>query len=615
MSSRLYTRIPKGLNDNLAWRRHVLVKAEQDKELQADLRAMCIADPLFFINGFCWIFEPRRAIKLPFITYQFQDDLIDEIDGAMSKIQAGEIANQDFIIVKSRDQGATWCVCVIYFRRWALLPLQSILLGSRKEELVDGDRSDSDTLFWKLDFLRDHLPWWLVPKFKRNASVMANLDMDSVINGTATTGDMGRGGRRISICPDEFAHYKASDQTEILSAITSTTNCRIFLSTPRGADNEFYRMANPLTPGTGPKRIDLHWSNHPVQRRGLYRGHLDRVEYLDESYDWTAKPDYQFLRDGKLRSPWYDDYCNRLAVQSLIAQELDLSFVGSGNPFFQPDEVLKAEKEMACEPMHVGELLYDRDLGEPRGWHESEGGCMRLWCEVDDEFAPVFEGSCVISADVSNGTGASNTCFTVANRETKKKIAEYVNPRILPEEAAVLFAALGRWFANKDGTEAYAIWEANGPGNALGERLVRSDGMGYKNVYLRRDDKTLGRKIKDMAGWPPTREGKQTLLGNYGMALAKGQFINPSREAIREMGEYKFVAGGGIEHFRAVSDDPSGARSQHGDRVIADALACKALAEVPRLKAAEKKVPWGSLAWRMQQDEQSQTEGRYAGIW
>ena len=54
------------------------------------------------------------------------------------------------------------------------------------------------------------------------------------------------------------------------------------------------------------------------------------------------------------------------------------------------------------------------------------------------------------------------------------------------------------------------------------------------------------------------------------------------------------------EHTAAAhSQDPTGARSAHGDEVIADALACKGVVEHAYQSPAETvQAPVGSMAWR-----------------
>ena len=52
---------------------------------------------------------------------------------------------------------------------------------------------------------------------------------------------------------------------------------------------------------------------------------------------------------------------------------------------------------------------------------------------------------------------------------------------------------------------------------------------------------------------------------------------------MRECLEYLFLGNNWVEHASLnENDDPSGARDQHGDRVIADALAIKVMDDQPK---------------------------------
>ena len=65
-------------------------------------------DILFAFNVFFWTFDPRTKEKdLPFITYDFQDKAILEINDAIDK-------QEDLFADKSRDMGVSWIVlCVL----------------------------------------------------------------------------------------------------------------------------------------------------------------------------------------------------------------------------------------------------------------------------------------------------------------------------------------------------------------------------------------------------------------------------------------------------------------------------------------------------------------------
>ena len=102
-------------------------------------------------------------------------------------------------------------------------------------------------------------------------------------------------------------------------------------------------------------------------------------------------------------------------------------------------------------------------------------------------------------------------------------------------------------------------------------------------------------------------------MGNYRSALEGGECVNYSKQAVEETLEYVFSPDGGVVHARAASKtDPSGAKSNHGDRVMADALANKGMSErVQRTVHQKPVVPVGSLAWRNEMREKEKlTPGR-----
>ena len=186
-----------------------------------------------------------------------------------------------------------------------------------------------------------------------------------------------------------------------------------------------------------------------------------------------------------------------------------------------------------------------------------------------------------------------------------EKVFELASPYIRPEAFAKLTVAVARWFKNADrNSNPFLIWESAGPGRQFGSRLME---LGYGNMYLRKNDERITKKVSDIPGWAPTREGKRVLLGNYRAAVEEGKYQNRSQIALEETLEYVFAPDGRtVMHARSrKKDDPSGANANHGDRVMADALAWKGVGErsiAPR-RSNEPDIPVGSLAWRMKQHE------------
>jgi len=579
----------------------------EDPSLIPVLRAACARDPIFFVDTFLWTYDPRREDdgyeggKLPFVLYPFQEDALLEILDAIN--------HHDLLIDKSRDMGASClCLAAIFFR-WLFRSRQSCLVGSRVDEYVD-QTDNPKSLFWKLDFYLDGLPYWLRPRgfdserhrIKRH---LLNPENHSVIDGETTTSNFGRGDRRTVIMLDEFAAVDPLVGYEILSSTRDATNCRLFNSTPgRNSGNAHYAMTKrPI------RKLRLHWTLHPLKRTGLYTtDERGRLKILEEAgYPEGYKP----ILDGKTRSPWYDEQCKRASSQSEIARELDIDHGGAAGQFFNPDAIQKKIEECTYSPMLVGELVYDVVTGDPIEFRKDGIGKLRLWCMLNRDGMPICEHRVVIGGDISTGTGASNSCLVVYDEVTLEKLAEYASPYIRPEALAVLAVALARWFKQATRRTPFLIWESNGPGRQFGDKVVD---LGYGNIYLRRKDASIKRKVSDIPGWASTKETKLVLLGQYRSAVEHGRIINRSKLALEETLEYVWLPNGTVSHTRSTDrEDPSGSNDNHGDRVIADALAYKGIGRYAlKIEEESPKIPVGSLAWRRNRKEESNRRpGRY----
>ena len=587
VSTPFNAKVPRDIQENMAWRSRVYKRVMDDPDFASVIVEACKKDPLFFINGFAYTYDPRRRpfSKIPLILYPFQEDAILKLIRAIN--------SHDMLIEKTRDMGASWMCIAAVMHCWMFRKDLSFLLGSRVENYVD-DPGNPKAMFWKVDYLLQNLPAWLQPngydrKQHRRKLHIENPETGSVIDGESTNENFARGDRRTAIILDEFAAVERGEM--ILNATRDATNCRIFNSTPQGINNAFYDKAQ-----SNIEKLSLHWSIHPIKAIGLYTtDEQGKLKILDKG----GYPDgYIPILDSKLRSPWYDNECERGTPQE-IAQELDIDYLGSGFQFFNADLVRERIREHARPPMLVGDLEYDDETGEPIGFRENPEGNLKLWCLLDGAGKPPLDHKYSAGADVSAGTGASNSALCGWDRSTLAKTWEYANPFIRPEAFAKQSYAILKFFGG-----AFIVWESGGPGRQFGSRLMD---LGYANVYLRTREEAISKKVSDVPGVAMTKEVKAQILGAYRTGIEKGAAINRSKVALEETLEYIFGANDSVVHSRASSkSDPSGAKSNHGDRAMADALAWKGVFERivrPRTESAEPKVPVGCLKWRQQMRE------------
>lgn len=590
----------KTVAGNTAFRRLCIEKAVKSSKDADELWIMCSRDMLFFVNTFCFTYDPRLVPKstvVPFITYDFQDVALDDIKCA---IEGG----YDELSEKSRDMGASWMYLTVYTWFWLFSPYQSFRLISRNADLVD-KAEDPDCLFWKVMFILKRLPSFLLPRYTKNIMMLKNEDNDSTITGCTTTGDAARGGRCTSMLIDEMAAIEEGDA--LLSSTRDVTRCRLFNSTHKGAGTAFYRLSVGNI-----RKLRLHWSLHPVKGRGLY--YFTKQKELVRLDDFAGEvrvgdkvykfPDeYPFRDDGKLRSPWYDNECDRAAHPMEIAQELDMDPFASDFQYFDGSVIAEIEKRDVRPPFKTVDLEFDADTLEPLELTDTDGAKLKLWIYPDTVGRMPAGASFAMGIDISAGTGASNSAISVNNLKTGEKVAEFADPWIKPESFAKYAVALAKLF-----NDAYMIWDGGGPGRTFGDEVIN---LGYRNIYYRRNEKSLSKKISDIPGCFLTPDEKKSILGAYRKDLKEGNFTQRSREANAECLAYIYTTRNTIEHSEGAKNiDPSGAKDNHGDRVIADALVNKARALLGAGKTAAQppEIPANCYKARLLQRQRREKE-------
>jgi hypothetical protein len=589
--------VPKDRTANLKFRRNISRLARRGPREQGALRRACARDILFYINVFVWQHNPRKKGNEvgPFITWDFQDDAVRVILEQVGK-------DEDLFIEKSREMGASWLCLIIMdwlcrFHHW-----KKFLCISHSEMAVDR-AEDPDSLFWKVDFMHRHLPDWLRGDVGRRKLGFA-YPTRSALNGAASTGRSGVGGRATAIFLDEFS--KQQDDFEILGQTADTTGCRVFNGTHYGVGGAFFELSERAKRGEI-RRLVMHWTQHPEKRKGVYRWNPDlgRVEVLDRQYEFPA--DYKFVTDGTpkggpfpgLRSPWYDKECRRRANSREVAMHLDIDPQGSMSQFFEPLIIAALIEEYCVPPRWQGDVRVDRDTGKPLGLASSPGGSLKLWlCPRSEDEVPA--APYVIGCDIAAGTGATPSCLSILNARTGEKVGEYTNRHIDPKDFGLVAVALCWLFQDEEGNPARLIWEMQGPGLSFASKVLE---VGFRNIYYRTAEMphSMEQKVSERPGWVPTPETKRILLEDYRSALALREFVNRSEEALKETLAFKFTPRGDVEHGKIEGgNDPTAARANHGDHVIADALAWKEARgkQVQQKEEELERPPVGSLRWR-----------------
>ena len=142
------------------------------------------------------------------------------------------------------------------------------------------------------------------------------------------------------------------------------------------------------------------------------------------------------------------------------------------------------------------------------------------------------------------------------------------------------------------------IWEAPGPGRPFGSKVLD---LGYGNIFFRRDEKSIRKKVSTVPGWIPSKDDKNEIFSAYKDAINTGEFKVRSSLQLEECRKFIYCWDDWIRHTGQSNPmDPSGARSQHGDRPMAGALCWKGvrLFSTGHQQAGTPVVKEGSMMYR-----------------
>jgi phage terminase large subunit len=229
-------------------------------------------DPVAWINHWAFTYDPRIAgtdipTTLPFVLFRRQVEFADFLLACVNEQQNG-------LVEKSRDMGATWLCCAFSVWLWLYWPGAAVGWGSRKEQLVD-KIGDPDSIFEKMRIIIRHLPKFMLPARFSEADDMPFMKIINRVTGATITGEagdnIGRGGRKLIYFKDESAHYERPEKIE--AALADNTNCQIDISSVNGLGNVFHRRreaGQEYHPGQALARnrvnvFVMDWRDHPAK--------------------------------------------------------------------------------------------------------------------------------------------------------------------------------------------------------------------------------------------------------------------------------------------------------------------------------------------------------------
>lgn len=260
----------------------------------------CRKDKVFWFDNFAYTYDPRVVpSNLPFILYHKQVRLIKFLDKLLKRTRRGEKVN--LIADKPRDVGASfvlmgWCLWHYLFDEFVAR------VGSRKEDYVD-KRGETDTLFFKLDYIMDRLPNWMkqglgVEKWKDHRSYLmfGHPQNDNAVSGESANPNFGRGGRKSITIFDEFAFWQWARSSWESSG--ESTNLRLAVSTPpeTGRDSHFYKLL--IGEGGQIKKFSFEWTDVPGRNKEWLA--RQKTHKSDEEFNREVLKSFEGTTRGKV---------------------------------------------------------------------------------------------------------------------------------------------------------------------------------------------------------------------------------------------------------------------------------------------------------------------------
>ena len=523
-----------------------------NKNEQIQVFAKCLGDPIFSIETFFKTFDLTQKGMVPFKLFYKQKQII----------KSYEKFNRN-IITKPRQAGVSTTTAAYIAAKCAFGDPDNphkVLILANKQTLAQ------EFLKKVKDFL-DQVPYWVWGISNLEESY---LDTDSKghlkikntkceIRALATSKDALRGFTPTFLVMDEAAFIdNGSDVFGAALASLGTGGQVSLISTPNGMDPLYYKTYNGAkSKDNNFNIVEMKWHQDIRYNRGLrwLKGEdeviecktIDRTklrwEYSGNTYETTESSidDYEvMIKDGwKPSSPWYEEMAADMGDPKKIAQELDVSFIGSGGNVVDDEHVTYHEENNVMEPEVMSEI--ERSM-----W---------IWKK------PIEGHKYILGCDVSRGDGKDSSTIVILDFDGLEQVAEF-QAKIPPDMLAEVVFKYGNMY------NAYTIVDiTGGMGVATVLKLMEMD---YK--FLHYDD-PKSRKLSQKYARTKYKEGDK--VPGFNVGNTRLQMVSELEEHIRE-GKTIIRSHRMIEELRTFvykNNRPDHMPGYHDDIIMAYAMA------------------------------------------
>ena len=541
--------------------------------------AKCFKDKsrIYMIQSFLKTFDNTQKKDVPFHLYPKQQELCMALGGR--KRDGSPIDGENLVLLKSRQQGATTCAGAYIACEMCLAEK-----STPQTALVIGNTLDlAQLMLFKIrDFLLQFPLWmWgdefmdlgydpMLPPPNKNIifetcnSKEIVLKNKSKIVARSSGPDASRGVGGVQWLIFDEAAFIENGRDVYASALPtiSTSGRCILISTCNGKDQFYYETyRRALLVGT-PEHNNYQAVSLPWWCDGRFNKYLEWTKRNEESGEIEIVKEDTIDKEGnvkneeekwdrlmkegwKPRSPWYVKMCRQFNNDpQKIAQELDMSFMGSASNVVEPEFIEMQQKLNVKDPQYTDPMVEDT-------W---------VWKE------PIPGHTYLMSVDCSRGDAADRTAIEILDmngidddgRPCIEQVLEY-NGKMTGDDIGELAYKYGMWYG-----EAFTVIDCvGGTGDAALLLMMR---LGYKNLYYDDPELKTYTMQREASSIKVTNDGRLPgfhsssvrfqMLTNFANMVKTNQIKIRSKRVISELDTwiYKGTAAR-IDHMDGCHDD------------------------------------------------------------
>ena len=457
----------------------------------------CLSSPIYAIETYLQTFDKTQEGFVQFRLFPRQKEIIHAYDG-----------HRFNLITKPRQAGVSTTTAAYLSIKVGFADEENpeaVLIIANKQELA------FEFLAKIKDFV-SQLPRWVWGAeyygtnkneaksiFITDSKKEIKLPNGSRVKAVATSKDALRGFTPTYLVMDEAAYI---DNGAIVfgAALTAlgTGGKATLISTPNGMDKLYYETyAQSKARKNNFNIIEMKWYEDLRYNKDLKWVKGDEVvgefEFNFDSYK-------RMIDDGyKPTSSWYEEMCRGMNNDArMIAQELDVSFIGSGGNVISEEDIETQNRLNVIEPIYLS------------------GAENEIWVWKEPEEGHQY----IMGVDVSRGDGEDSSTMVILDFTTMEQVMEYQG-KIQPDLLAQLVEEWGELY------KAYTVVDiTGGMGVSTVLKLLEFD---YKRLhYDTPNGKILSTKQRQMDAYK-----KDNKVPGLQVSSIRPQLVSNFEEKIR----------------------------------------------------------------------------------